>query len=69
MTDAVLCCIAQAILNVTHDATRVADLLEDFFAQQYRDDPQLKDRFLAYMATQANTSYSVVDNQLSFILW
>jgi hypothetical protein len=50
----------------------VADLLEDFFAQQQREaagDPGLKAKFMAYMAAQANTSYSVVDNQLSWVLW
>jgi hypothetical protein len=64
--------VLQAIFNVTRDATRVADLLEDFFAQQQREahgDPGLRDKFMAYMAAQANTSYSVVDNQLSWVLW
>jgi hypothetical protein len=71
----VLCCavlVSQAILNVTRDATRVADLLEDFFTQQQREvhgDPALRDKFLVYMAAQANTSYSVVDNKLSWVLW
>jgi hypothetical protein len=64
--------VPQAILNVTRDATRVADLLEDFFTQQQREvhgDPGLKDKFMEYMAAQANTSYSVVDNKLSWVLW
>lgn len=36
---------------------------------QYPDDPGLKDKFMAFMALQANTSYSVVDNKLSWVLW
>jgi hypothetical protein len=64
--------VPQAILNVTRDATRVADLLEEFFTQQQREvhgDPALRDKFMVYMAAQANTSYSVVDNKLSWVLW
>ncbi|WIA32706.1 hypothetical protein OEZ86_005892 [Tetradesmus obliquus] len=62
----------QAIFAVTRDAGRVADLLEDFFALQQREahgDSGLKAKFMAYLAGQAHTSYSVVDNQLSWVLW
>lgn len=36
---------------------------------QYHEDPDLKDKFMSYMAVQASTSYSVVDNKLSWVLW
>lgn len=61
--------VHQAILGVTRDATRVADLLEEFFAAQAGDDPGLRGRFLAFMSAQAHTSYSLMDNQLSWVLW
>lgn len=60
--------IPQAVLNVTSDASRVADLLEEFMGQ-YSSDPQLKSKFLAFMADQADTKYSVVDNKLNWVLW
>lgn len=36
---------------------------------QYSSDPQLKSKFLRFMAEQADTKYSVVDNQLTWVLW
>jgi hypothetical protein len=43
----------------------VADLLDEFMSQ-YSPDPQLKAKFLAFMASQADTKYSVVDNKLNW---
>lgn len=56
------------MLNVTNDASRVADLLEEFLSQ-YSSDPQIKTKFLVFMAEQADTKYSVVDNKLNWVLW
>ena len=59
------CCAAQAVLNVTNDASRVADLLDEFLSS----DPDLKSKFLTFMLEQADTKYSVVDNKLNWVLW
>jgi hypothetical protein len=67
LTSCPLLCL-QAVLNVTNDASRVADLLDEFMSQ-YSSDPQLKSKFLQFMADQANTKYSVVDNKLNWVLW
>lgn len=56
------------MLAVTRDASRLADLLDEFMAQ-YSEDPTLKAKFLAFMAAAADTQYSVVDNKLSWVLW
>jgi len=36
---------------------------------QYSSDTQLKEKFLQFMADQADTKYSVVDNKLNWVLW
>ncbi|KAF8067114.1 RPL5 [Scenedesmus sp. PABB004] len=65
--DSTLPPLHQAIRNVTQDAMRVADLLDAFFEAE--GDAGARGRFMAFLAAQANTSYTAVDNQLSWVLY
>jgi len=56
-----------ALLNVTSDAGRAADLVHEFIAMEA--DPALQQRFLAFLSLKAATNYARVDQQLSWVLW
>lgn len=56
-----------ALLNVTHDAGRAADLMHEFISLEA--DPALQQRLLSFLALKAATSYSRVEQRLSWVLW
>lgn len=56
-----------AMVNVTTDAGRAADLIHEFLVLEA--DPALQQRFMAFLALKASTSYSRVEQQLSWVLW
>jgi hypothetical protein len=56
-----------ALLNVTHDAQRAADLVHEFITLEA--DPSLQQRFLSFLTAKAASSYSRVERQLSWVLW
>ncbi len=56
-----------ALLNVTSDATRAADLMHEFISMEA--DPALQQRFMAFLSLKAATNYARVDQQLSWVLW
>jgi hypothetical protein len=56
-----------ALLNITHDAGRAADLVHEFILLE--GDAALQQRFLAFLSLKAASSYTRVDQRLSWVLW